>query len=187
LDAPRSPDRVVELASERAELEDARSTVATARASDGVRRVDAPTTEWVEPGFGTGGTSRIGKFAVVLTLLILGFGVFGLARIVNGPDLQISERFEKVTQSEEGCRWRTNVGLRNISASDIEVIDMNIEGLGEAAFDPTQVFIPAGQRVFVSATVELDSCREPDTGVEHGDLQIRYLKGSDPTERTLNL
>lgn len=64
---------------------------------------------------------------------------------------------------------------------------MNIEGLSEVDFDPTQVFIPAGQRVFVSATSDLDSCPEPDTSVEHGKLEIRYLKGSDPTERTIDL
>ncbi|MEE9415717.1 MAG: hypothetical protein V3V01_10565 [Acidimicrobiales bacterium] len=185
-DAPRTPDRVVELAAERAELEDARTVVGVARACDGVRRIDPPTTEWVEPGFGTGGTSRIGKLAVVFTLLILGFGVFGVVRIL-GEDLKISSRFERITEVTEGCRWRVNLELRNVSETDIEIIDMSIEEPSEVVVNPTQVYIPAFSRVFVSATSDLDSCPEPDTNVAHGKLQIRYLKGSDPAERIVDL
>ena len=191
-DAPRDPERVVELASARAALEDRRTDMKAARTDDGLAPFRRENPDWVDPRIGMGTTSRGAKLAALLGVVVL-FG--GLLLIVNevgqwgvvNEGLEASEfDIEAEPTADGGCVVTVAGTLGNEGSGPIRVVEADFRAvdrdsgaaLGTWDAQLERTYLEPGVTSAVTAQADRASC----PGSPGGELRITYSEATGPLQ-----
>ena len=137
-DAPRDPERVLELARARAALEDRRTEMKVAREHEDLEPFRRENPDWVDPGIGMGATGMGAKLLAVLGAVAL-FG--GLVLVVNefrqwgvADEALTAAEFEVESEpvTGGGCVVTVTGNLHNDSSGPVRVLAANFDAVDRA-------------------------------------------------------
>ena len=198
-DAPRDPERVVELARARAALEDRRADMKVAREREDLTPFRRENPDWVDPKVGMGATGWGAKLLAVLGAVVM-FG--GLVVVVNefrqwgvidenlaAVDFEVES--EPVTDG--GCVVTVTGVLRNDSSGPIRIVGANFDAVENAngtsldtwPAELDRTYLEPGMTAVVSASFPVpvtlvDPARCP--AVPGGELRVTYSEATGPIQ-----
>ena len=185
-DVPREPERVVDKAAARVELDGARTEARLAR---GPHSADPPTPDHVEPGLGTDARSLAGKVAAVLFVVITIGAIVLIVRLLDGAGSQPVETVEGSVVQQIGpaaagvCRWDVAVDLENTTDGPIVIRSAWTEtARGTATLVDGGIELTAGSVTPVELTFVIPN-RCPDDLAALAPGRIRVNEGGSSRSR----
>lgn len=188
-DAPRDPERVLELARARAALEDRRTDMKVAREREDLAPFRRENPDWVDPKVGMGATGWGAKLAALLGVVVL-FG--GLLLIVNevgqwGVDEDLSADGLEIgaeATTDGGCLVTVAGTLANEGSSPIRVVEVDFRAvdrdsgaaLGTWNAQLERTYLDPGVTSAVTAQADRASC----PGSPGGELRVTYSGATGP-------
>lgn len=183
--APRSPDTVRELASRRANLDDARNEMAAQRELEGLEPfAERRSPKWVDPGWRKPATAFELIAVVVSVVIILGAFLWLLwqASAIGGEDHAVGLMDGSVVETLEptdsgSCVWTVAFVLEAKTPASLRVQAIRINRSESSRTMTPLSTIPTGplnDHAVGRLVYEFFTCPESIDDIDHGSLQVTY-------------
>ncbi len=196
--APRTPDRVTELASSRARLEDARTDMADVRHQEGFSRPERSSPRWFDPRIGLGDSSWTGRVFAVIGVAVLAIGLLvgvkALLDLRGTPDVELVDGslVELVEPADDGaCSWLVTMELESNAAEQLRLRSIFVEGITVGALEDISGFetsvLRTGDTTVAQVVSRLPSCPDSAAEIAHGPIVVSYDSSGTRPIQTVQL
>ncbi len=186
--APREPERVVELASARADLEDSRSEMAELRRAEGWKGWRRHNPDFVDPRLRSGSDRRSSKVLALVAGLVLVGGLLALFLAIldfrSGDVLDVRVVSEEIVTTDTGCSWEVGVDITHVAegVGMFRLVAIQVDAryagntleMADVGTGFANQMVGFGDNSFAAVTVPLPNCDAALGDVDHGALRVTY-------------